>query len=354
MAGPERAAAPSHYGGQAVLEGVMMRGRDDWAVAVRRPGGDIYVERRTLTPLATRFRLFRLPFFRGIGVLADSLAIGMRALSISGNQALGEPSQQLSDRQMGWSLGIGAVFFSLLFILAPAAGTNWLAHRLPNNLAFNLVEGLARLAFFLGYIALISQVRDIRRVFQYHGAEHKAIHCYEADLPLDPDHVDRFPTLHVRCGTNFLLILFVVTLILFTTVFSLVGRPPLYVRVPFQLLAVPVIVGIAYEAIRLGARRERSAVVRAVMQPGLWLQKLTTKPPSRDQIEVAIRALEQVLPAAERSRVVPLPSAVVQGRPERAAPTGPDGTGRQEARPDGAGREGAELGPSAEGLVGGG
>jgi uncharacterized protein YqhQ len=307
-----RAGPPVHYGGQAVLEGVMMRGQDAWALAVRRPQGEIYLERHELAPLARRVRLFRLPFLRGIGVLADSLAIGVRALAISGNQALGE-DEQLSDRQMGWSLGLGAAFFTLVFILAPAAGTNWLSHHLPNNLLFNLVEGLARLAFFLGYILLIAQLRDIRRVFQYHGAEHKAIHCYEAGLPLEPGNVDRFPTLHVRCGTNFLLILFVVTLVLFTVGFSIGGRPPLLVRVPIQLLAVPVIVGIAYEGIRLGAGKERSPLVRAIMQPGLWLQKLTTKPPSRDQIEVAIRSLEQVLPAAERARVAPLPSPLVAG-----------------------------------------
>jgi uncharacterized protein YqhQ len=306
------APSPVYYGGQAVLEGVMMRGQDAWALAVRRPQGEIYLERHDLAPLARRVPLFRLPFLRGVGVLVDSLAVGVRALAISGNQALGE-EDQLSDRQMGWSLGLGAAFFTLVFIFAPAAGTNWLSHHLPNNLVFNLVEGVARLGFFLGYIALISQLRDIRRVFQYHGAEHKAIHCYEAGLPLEPGNVDRFPTLHVRCGTNFLLILFVVTLILFTVGFSLAGRPPLLVRVPIQLLAVPVIVGIAYEGIRLGAGKERSPLVRAIMQPGLWLQMLTTKPPSREQIEVAIRSLEQVLPPAERARVAPLPSRLVAG-----------------------------------------
>jgi uncharacterized protein YqhQ len=214
---------------------------------------------------------------------------------------------------MGWSLGIGAAFFTALFILAPAAGTNWLSDRLPSNLVFNLVEGVARLAFFLLYILAISMLRDIRRVFQYHGAEHMTIHCYEAKLPLEPGNVARFPTLHVRCGTNFLLILFVVTLVLFTVLFSAIGRPPLFVRVPLQILAVPVIVGIAYEGIRLGAGRERSALVKAMMKPGLWLQMLTTKPPSPDMIEVAIRSLEQVLPPAARATVAPLPSPLVAG-----------------------------------------
>jgi uncharacterized protein YqhQ len=334
---------PVYYGGQAVLEGVMMRGQDAWSVAVRRPQGEIYVERRQLAPLARRVRLFRLPFFRGIGVLADSMAIGVRALAISGNQALGE-DEQLTDKQMNWSLGVGAIFFSVVFILLPALGTNWLSARVPDNLVFNLIEGLARLAFFLGYILLISRFRDIRRVFEYHGAEHKAIHCYEADLPLDPDNVDRFPTLHVRCGTNFLLILFMVTLVLFTVGFSLAGRPPVEVRVPLQLLAVPVIVGIAYEGIRLGAGRERSALVRAIMKPGLWLQMLTTKPPSRDQIEVAIRALEQVLPPAERDRIAPLPSAVVQAEPQA------DGEPQLEAEP----QPQAQAQAEPRGLPGGG
>jgi uncharacterized protein YqhQ len=258
---------PFYYGGQAVLEGVMMRGQEAWSLAVRRPKGEIYLEQHSLRPLAARARLFKLPFFRGVGVLVDSLAIGVKALAISGNQAL-EEEEQLTDKQMGWSLGIGAAFFTALFILAPAAGTNWLSDRLPSNLVFNLVEGVARLAFFLLYILAISMLRDIRRVFQYHGAEHMTIHCYEAGLPLEPDNVNRFPTLHVRCGTNFLLILFVVTLVLFTILFSALGRPPLFVRVPLQLLAVPVIVGIAYEGIRLGAGRERSPLVRALMQPG--------------------------------------------------------------------------------------
>jgi uncharacterized protein YqhQ len=311
---------PFYYGGQAVLEGVMMRGQDAWSLAVRRPKGEIYLEKHQLTPLGKRVRLFRLPFFRGVGVLVDSLAIGVRALAISGNQAL-EEDEQLTDRQMGWSLGLGAAFFTLLFILAPAAGTNWLSSHLPSNLVFNLVEGVARLAFFLGYILLISLLKDIRRVFQYHGAEHKAIHCYEAGLPLEPGNVDRFPTLHVRCGTNFLLILFMVTLVLFTVAFSLAGRPPLLVRVPLQILAVPVIVGIAYEGIRLGAGRERSALVRALMKPGLWLQMLTTKPPTRDMIEVAIRSLEQVLPPAERAKVAPLPSRLAAGPGAELAPS---------------------------------
>jgi len=192
---------PFYYGGQAVLEGVMMRGQDAWAVAVRRPDGDIYVERRELAPLARRVPLFRLPFLRGVGVLADSLAIGVKALAISGNQAL-EEEEQLSNRQMGWSLGIGAAFFTALFILAPAAGSNWLSSHLPNNLIFNLVEGLARLAFFLLYIVAISTLRDIRRVFQYHGAEHMTIHALEAGDPLVVDNVRKYPTAHPRCGRN--------------------------------------------------------------------------------------------------------------------------------------------------------
>jgi uncharacterized protein YqhQ len=304
------AGQPVLYGGQAVLEGVMMRGQESWAVAVRRPSDEIYVEEHGLRPLGARHKLFRLPFFRGVGVLADSMVIGVRALSISGNQAL-EEEDQMSDKGMTWSLVIGALFFSFIFILLPAFGTNFLSRHIPDNLLFNLVEGLARLAFFLGYIALISLLSDIRRVFEYHGAEHMAIHCHEAKLPLTVANVRRFPTLHVRCGTNFLLILFITMLVLFTAAFSIFERPPLLIRVVSHLLAVPVIVGIAYEGIRLGAGRERSRLVQAIMKPGLWLQMLTTKPPADDQIEVAVRALEHVLPEKERTLVPPLPSTVV-------------------------------------------
>ena len=303
-------AQPTFYGGQAVLEGVMMRGQDSWSVAVRRPSDDIYVETRNLKPIAARKRLFRLPFFRGIGVLADSMSIGVRALAISGHQSLGE-EKQVSQKSMNWSLGIGAVFFSVVFILLPASGTNWLSSRIPNHFWFNVVEGLARMAFFLGYILLISRLKDIRRVFEYHGAEHMSIHCYEAKLPLTKANVAKFPTLHVRCGTNFLLLLFVTMLVVFTVGFGFIGRPPLLVRVGLHLAAVPLITGIAYELIRLGAGREHNRFVQAVMKPGLWLQMITTKPPDEDQIEVAIRALEHVLPQSERHLVGDLPTPVV-------------------------------------------
>jgi uncharacterized protein YqhQ len=314
---------PVLYGGQAVMEGVMMRGQRSWSVAVRRPTDDIYVETRALRPLAARNRLFRLPFFRGIGVLADSMSIGVRALAISGHQSLGE-EDQISQKQMNWSLGIGALFFSVVFILLPATGTNWLSSRIPNHFWFNVVEGVVRLGFFLGYIALISRMRDIRRVFEYHGAEHMTIHCYEAKLPINVDNVSRFPTLHVRCGTNFLLLLFATMLVVFTFAFSFIGRPPLLLRVGLHLAAVPLITGIAYEFIRLGAGREHSPLVRAIMKPGLWLQMITTKPPSEDQIEVAIRAFEYALPEHERSIIEPLPTPVVLAGD--AAPETPPGT----------------------------
>jgi uncharacterized protein YqhQ len=311
-------ASPVYYGGQAVLEGVMMRGQESWSVAVRRPTDDIYVETTELKPLAARRKLWRLPFLRGIGVLVDSMAIGVRALAISGHQSLGE-EEQVTQKQMNWSLGIGAVFFSVIFI--------------HNHLVFNLVEGLVRMAFFLGYIILISRLKDIRRVFEYHGAEHMSIHCYEAGLPLNPRNVARFPTLHVRCGTNFLLLLFVTMLVVFTVLFGIIDRPPYLIRVTLHLVAVPFIAGIAYEGIRLGAGREDNPLVRAIMKPGLWLQMITTKPPSEDQIEVAIRALEHVLPAAERSRVEPLPSPVVLA----GAEGGPNPGGEPVERPSGAG-----------------
>ncbi len=319
------------YGGQAVIEGVMMRGRDAWAVAVRRPDHGIYVEQHPLRPLAVRQPLFRLPLLRGIGVLADSLVLGVRALSIAGNQSVAE-EERLTERQMGWTLATGAIFFSALFIALPAFGTGWLSNLVPNELLFNLINGLVRIAMFLGYIALISRLPEIRRTFEYHGAEHMSIHCHEAGRPLTQKNVGEYPTEHVRCGTNFLLLLFILMLVLFTAGYGIFGRPPLLARILIDVAAVPLIAGISYEFLRLGAGREHSRWVRPIMLPGLWLQKLTTKQPDEDQIEVAIRALQHVLPADERARVpdLPAPLEVVDQHPA------PDAAGADAAAESGA------------------
>jgi uncharacterized protein YqhQ len=286
------------YGGQAVLEGVMMRGRDHWAVAVRKPDQAIHLEAHEIDSVANRHRFLRWPGFRGVIALGQALSIGFRALLISANQATPE-EEQLTKKQMAISMTLALALFVGIFLVAPAIGFKFLqGHGIHSSLAVNMLEGVFRVLLFLGYLALIGRMAEIRRVFQYHGAEHKTIAAYEHESPLEPESVDRFPTLHVRCGTNFLLIVMILTIF----VFALFGNPGWAWRIGSRLIAVPIIAGVAYELLRLGARFHRSLLMRALMAPGLWLQKITTKPPDHGQIEVAIASFRAVL-QAERSRV---------------------------------------------------
>ena len=280
-----------YYGGQAVLEGVMMRGRDLWAIAVRRPDGDVHVEAHEIDSIAKRVPIFAKPGVRGIIALGQALAIGVKALTISSNQAAPE-DEKLTPRQMALSMTFALILFIGLFFVLPAYLSNLAKNQVASGVWLSIGEGLFRVALFLGYLWLIGRMKDIRRVFQYHGAEHKTIAAYEHnDTWSDPEHVDRYSTLHVRCGTNFLLIVMVLTII----VFALFGTPSLLWRILSRIIAIPLIAGLAYEALRLGAKYSESRFMRAVMAPGLWLQKITTKPPDRDQIEVAITSFAEVL-----------------------------------------------------------
>jgi uncharacterized protein YqhQ len=307
------------YGGQAVLEGVMMRGKDTWALAVRRPNADIYVEENQVKGLAAKYPLFRKPLFRGVAALGEAMSIGVRALTTSANQAL-EEEEKLSTRQMAMSMVLAFVFFIAIFIVLPAIGVNFFSKKIHHSLTYNLIEGAVRVAIFVGYLVGISFVKEIRRVFMYHGAEHKTIAAYEAGEPvLEPGAVDKYSTLHVRCGTNFLIIVMLLTVF----IFSFFGRPAIWLRIIERIVAIPLLAGISYEALRLGANHGSNPIVKALMKPGLWLQKITTRPPTHDQIEVAIRSFEAVLPQEERSRVPALPSPVV-GRADFAPEPGPD------------------------------
>ncbi|HZP90085.1 MAG TPA: DUF1385 domain-containing protein [Actinomycetota bacterium] len=278
------------YGGQAVVEGVMMRGRDVWAVAVRRPDGSIHVESHDIRSIADRVPVLRAPGLRGVIALGQALTIGVRALSISANEASPE-EVQLSSRQMALSMILAFVIFVAVFIVGPAIAFRWVGHRIGSGLLVNVFEGLFRIALFLGYLIVVGRTREIRRVFEYHGAEHKTIAAYEHDEPLVPEAVDRYSTLHVRCGTNFLLIVMVIAIL----VFALFGNPGIWWRIGSRVVAIPIIAGLAFEMLRLGARFERSALMRALMAPGLWLQKITTRAPTSDQIEVAIASFGEVL-----------------------------------------------------------
>jgi len=293
-------APPHSYGGQAVMEGVMMRGRDVWAVAVRRPNSSLHVESHHIDSVARRFSVLRQPFFRGIIALGQSLSIGVKALSVSATQSSPEEAH-LSSRQIAMSMVVAIVLFVGVFIVGPAVAFRWLGHSVDSSFMANVLEGLFRVVLFLAYLALIGRNRDVRRVFQYHGAEHKTIAAFEHEDTLTAENVDRYSTLHVRCGTNFLLIVMVVAIL----VFALLGNPGLWWRIGSRILGIPIIAGLAYELLRMGARYEHSSFMRALMAPGLWLQKITTKPPDRDQIDVAIASFNEVLraetqlPAAE-------------------------------------------------------
>jgi uncharacterized protein YqhQ len=262
------------YGGQAVMEGVMMRGRDAWALAVRKPDETIHLESHSIRSIADRYRILRKPGFRGAIALGQAITIGIRALSISATQASPE-EVQLSPRQMALSMVVAFGLFIGIFIVGPAVAFRWVGEHLGSSVMVNVLEGVFRVALFLAYLWLIGRTKEIKRVFEYHGAEHKTIAAYEHDEPLVPEAVDRYSTLHVRCGTNFLLIVMILTIL----IFALFGNPGIWWRIGSRIVAVPVIAGLAYEMLRLGARFENSPVMRALMAPGLWLQKITTQPP---------------------------------------------------------------------------
>lgn len=281
------------YGGQAVIEGVMMRGAAHWAIAVRRPSGEIHLESHEIDSVIKRVPILGKPFLRGVIVLGQSMAIGMKALQVGARES-SEEDEQLSSGQMGASLAIALTLFIVIFILGPTVLFSWVQHRVGSDgILTNVLEGLFRVAIFVAYLFLIGRTKEIHRVFEYHGAEHKTIAAYEHDDPLDPEHVDRYSTVHVRCGTNFLIIVMIITVFVFT----LFGTPGILWRIGSRLIAIPAIAGLSYEALRLGARFPDSAVMRALMAPGKWLQAITTQPPDRGQIEVAIASFNEVLRA---------------------------------------------------------
>jgi uncharacterized protein YqhQ len=320
--------APHHYGGQAVLEGVMMRGRDRWAVAVRRPTGDIWLECHPVSDAPWRRRWLRLPLVRGCYALIDSLSIGTRALRIAAERSLeGDDADDAGGAAVGASLLLAVVLFVGVFIVLPSAATKGLDTLLGgpfgDGVLFHTLESLVRIAVFLGYLWAISRLPEIRRVFRYHGAEHRTIAAWEHDEVLEPDAVQRYSTVHVRCGTNFLILVMLLALVVYTVGGVLVPPPPdagaftavLY-HVALRVVLLPVVAGLAYEGLRLGAARGDRPLVRVLMRPGLWLQRITTAPPTTDQVEVAIRAFEAVAPPAHLAGRVArhLPSAVTLAR----------------------------------------
>jgi uncharacterized protein YqhQ len=337
-------ARDAPIGGQAVLEGVMMRGVSTWAVAVRVPhdlaaarastngapngdhhlveeaevaleaaattvagagpasgNGAVGAEGEPLGPIEIysesfesamkRRRLWRLPIVRGVVALGESLKIGMKALGISANAQLEDPDEELSGRTWGFTIFLSLVFAIGLFFVLPVTVANFWKDDVGSSVGFVVLEKVIRISIFLGYLYALSFVKDLRRVFEYHGAEHKVIACYEAGEPLEPERAQRFSRLHMRCGTSFLLIVMIIGVF----VFAPIGRPDLQWLILSRIVGIVLVAGIAYEIIRWAGRNRRKRWVRALMWPGLQLQKLTTREPSLDQLAVAIVALGAVL-----------------------------------------------------------
>ena len=288
-------AAAAPIGGQAVLEGVMMRSPSVWSVAVRKPDGVIAEVNRPIDSFSLKHRWARLPILRGVVALGESLSIGFRALAISANYAAeeendeGEVQTELTRGQLLFAFGLAIGFALLLFKVSPALITNWLP--IEGTATFVVVEGLVRVTIFIAYLLVISLLPDLKRVFQYHAAEHKAINALEAGDELTPERVQRYSLLHVRCGTAFLLYVMVIAIF----VFAFFGRPAWYWLIATRILLLPLIAGIAYEVIRFAGRHPQHRALRLLLAPGLWLQRLTTREPTLDQIEVSIRALREVL-----------------------------------------------------------
>jgi uncharacterized protein YqhQ len=287
-------AEPRYVGGQAVIEGVMMRGESTWAVAVRDPEGEIIVDVHPVAGWSEKYR--NVPIVRGFTGLAESLGLGYRALTYSANVSIPE-EDRVSSKVMSWTMGIAVVFFSAFFLILPAFAGKGLSHLFAGS--FPVMEGLVRLALFLGYLLLVGRLKDIRRVFQYHGAEHKTIAAYENGVELTPETAQQFSTAHVRCGTNFLLIVMVVAMF----VYAIVPRPNIWFVIGSRLVLIPLIAGLSYEVIRLAAKNMHRHWVRVLMRPGLLLQRLTTREPDLDQLEVAIASLRAVFTAEQRVEV---------------------------------------------------
>jgi uncharacterized protein YqhQ len=287
------------YGGQAVIEGVMMRGPRHWAVGVRDPEGRIVVHSEALKGSIYQGRWTRLPLIRGALMLWDTLALGMRSLAFAANVAIGGESEknQLDESAKGIERPImGAMIVALvmsaaLFFVLPVLITSATDRYVSSPLLSNLIEKVIRLTLILGYMLVIGQLDDVKRVFGYHGAEHKTINTYEAGVELTVPNVRRFTLLHPRCGTTFLLVVVIVSFV----VFSLLGRPPLAERILSRIVLIPVVAGLAYELIRLGASNYHRRFVRALLAPGLAVQRLTTREPDDSMIEVAIASLKRVL-----------------------------------------------------------
>jgi uncharacterized protein YqhQ len=293
---PKKREEQIRVGGQAVIEGVMMRSPNSMAVAVRKPNGEIVVKKEKLIFFSEKTFFSKIPIVRGVMALISALILGIRALNFSANQAISEEEKDPSPWTMTLTLTLALCFGIFLFFLIPLFLTKWLRFVIPmlseSGILFNLVDGVIRLIIFLAYLWAISFIKEIQRVFQYHGAEHKSIFAFESGEELIADRVKEFGYLHPRCGTSFLLIVMLVSILIFALI---PHHLPFGYKVASRVVFIPFIAGLSYEIIRWADRKRENRVIHYFIQPGLWLQRMTAREPTEPQIEVAIRALKEVL-----------------------------------------------------------
>ena len=307
------------YGGQAVLEGVMIRGQRFFSVAVRRPNGTIALQSKPVNPLFTG-RLRRLPLISGVVILIETLILGMRALNYSASVSMEAEGEELTKGAAAGMFAVSLLFAVGVFFLLPVLVSRGLEGVLGSDIVSNLAEGVIRLALFLGYLLLIGRIPDIQRVFMYHGAEHMTVHAHEHGDPLEVGPISKYPTAHPRCGTAFLLVVMVVAVV----VFIFIPREPLWWLIASRVVLIPVIAGASYEVIRLGVRHSTNPFVRIITGPSLALQSLTTRQPAPDQIEIAVAAMKNVLEADE-GRSSPVDEAPISPADEGLTPPADQG-----------------------------
>jgi len=279
-----------YYGGQAVIEGVMMRGQKAAVIAVRRPNGEVVIEPQPLPGISTG-RVRRAPLIRGVAVLIEAMVLGIKALLHSANLSMEEEEEKITGG-VAWGMMVGSVALVVaLFFLAPLFLANLVGGYIQSSIVFHLIEGFIRLGIFIAYLKLLTLAPSIRRVFAYHGAEHKVVNAYEDGVPLEVEAVRKYSTAHVRCGTSLLFVVLIIAII----IFALIGRPSLWVMVLSRVVLIPAIAALGYEVAYFGARHSNHSLIRAFLAPGLWLQGLTTREPDDSQLEVALSALKRVV-----------------------------------------------------------
>lgn len=285
-----------NYGGQAVIEGVMIRGRTSVVTAIRRPGGEIAVVSQP-SPSITTSWMRRAPLIRGVVILIEAMVLGIRSLMLSANVAMEEEEEEIPAKAIWGMIAVSVVLVVLLFFIAPLFLTKLLNTYIPNSLVFHIIEGVIRLLIFVAYLKIIGLLPDLKRVFSYHGAEHKSVNAYEAGVPMEVDAIKAYGTAHVRCGTSFLFLVLIIAII----VFAFIGRDILWLMIVSRIVLIPVIMALGYEVIYFGAKHANNWFMKIVLAPGLFMQSLTTAEPDDSQIEVAIAAMKKAVELDEES-----------------------------------------------------